>query len=58
MYIKKDKWIDSDGNYADGIFTAQVTMGYKGKDGTVISADKAASPYQLFPYFIWFDTEF
>ena len=58
MYVIPDKWADADGYYADGIFTAQVTMGYKGKDGTVISADKAASPYQLFPYFIWFDTEF
>lgn len=58
MYILPDKWVDADGYYADGVFVAQVTMGYKGKNGTVITADKAASPYQLFPFFIWFDTEF
>ena len=59
MYIKKDKWIDSDGNYADGIFTSQVRMGYTGLDGTVKRADATTSPYNnMFPFFIWFDTEF
>ena len=58
MYVLPDKWVDADGYYADGVFVAQVTMGYKGKDEVVVGADRAASPYQLFPFFIWFDTEF
>lgn len=59
MYIKKDKWIDSDGNYADGVFVSQVRMGYKGLDGTVKRADATTAPYNnMYPFFIWFDTEF
>lgn len=59
MYIKKDKWVDSEGNYADGVFVSQVRMGYKGLDGTVKRADGTTSPYNdMYPFFIWFDTEF
>ena len=59
MYIKKDKWVDGDGNYADGVFVSQVRMGYKGLDGTVKRADATTAPYNnMFPFFIWFDTEF
>ena len=59
MLIKKDKWIDRDGNYADGVFVSQVRMGYTGLDGTVKRADATTSPYNnMFPFFIWFDTEF
>ena len=57
--IKKDKWIDGEGNYADGVFVSQVRMGYKGIDGTVKRADATTAPYNnMFPFFIWFDTEF
>jgi hypothetical protein len=59
MYIKKDKWMDGDGNYADGVFVSQIRMGYTGLDGTVKRADATTSPYNnMFPFFIWFDTEF
>ena len=59
MFVKKDKWVDADGNYADGVFVSQVRMGYKGLDGVVKRADATTSPYSdMYPFFIWFDTEF
>ena len=59
MYVKEEKWVDEDGYYADGVFVSQVRMGYKGLDGVVKRADATTSPYNnLFPFFIWFDTEF
>ena len=58
LYVVPEKWVDNDGIYADGIFMAQVRMGYKDLTGTVITADKGKSPYQMYPFFIWFDTEF
>ena len=58
LYVVPEKWVDNDGIYADGIFMAQVRMGYKDLTGAVITADKGKSPYQMYPFFIWFDTEF
>ena len=58
MYIAPEKWVDADGAYADGVFTAQVRVGYKDKTGAEIAAKDAKAPYQMYPFFIWFDTEF
>jgi hypothetical protein len=52
LYIAPEKW-KIDGEYADGIFTAQITMLNTGSD-----PKDAASPYRMFPLFVWFDTEF
>lgn len=58
LYVHPDKWVDDDGYYADGVFMAQVRVGYKDNEGTVVAASAAKSPYQMYPFFIWFDTEF
>lgn len=58
LYVVPEKWVDDDGYYADGVFMAQVRVGYKDKKGNVVAASAAKSPYQLYPFFIWFDTEF
>ena len=52
LYIAPEKW-KIDGEYADGIFTGQITMLNTGSDPV-----DAASPYRIFPLFVWFDTEF
>ena len=52
FYVAPEKWKDENG-YADGIFTGQITFADTGADPT-----GAASPYRLFPLFVWFDTEF
>ena len=52
LYIAPEKWLDENG-YADGIFTGQITFADTGADPA-----GAASPYRLFPLFVWFDTEF
>jgi hypothetical protein len=52
LYIAPEKWRDDNG-YADGIFTGQITMLDTGADPA-----GAASPYRMFPLFVWFDTEF
>ena len=58
LYVEPEKWVDADGEYADGVFTAQVRVGYKDNTGAEIAAKDAKSPYQMYPFFIWFDTEF
>ena len=62
LRILPEKWVDDEGNYANGVFAAQVTLSldattYLGADKYPTQA-KAGSPYQMFPVFIWFDTEF
>ena len=52
LYIAPEKFVDDNG-YANGIFTAQITFS---DTGTGPAAAK--SPYQLFPLFVWFDTQF
>ena len=63
LRILPEKWVDDEGNYANGVFSAQVTLSHA--DGsTYLGADKyptqakSGSPYQMFPVYIWFDTEF
>ena len=65
LYVKGSAWKDADGNYANGVFEAQVVMGYpykndRTKPGYVVDAstNKGKDPYQLYPFLIWFDTEF
>lgn len=62
LRILPEKWVDDEGNYANGVFAAQVTLSldattYLGADKYPTQA-KSGSPYQMFPVFIWFDTEF
>ena len=52
LYVAPEKWRSEDG-YADGVFVAEVILGYEGKD-----PGSGASPYKMYPFFIWFDTEF
>lgn len=52
LYVAPEKWRLEDG-YADGVFVAEVILGYEGKD-----PGSGASPYKMYPFFIWFDTEF
>ena len=52
LYIAPEKFMDDNG-YANGIFTAQVVFGSDGKDPA-----GANDPYRLFPFFVWFDTNF
>ena len=52
LYIAPEKFVDDNG-YANGIFTAQITFADTGKDPA-----GSAAPYQLFPLFVWFDTQF
>ena len=52
LYIAPEKFVDDNG-YANGIFTAQITFSDTGTDPAA-----AKSPYQLFPLFVWFDTQF
>ena len=52
LYVAPEKWKLEDG-YADGVFVAEVILGYEGKD-----PGSGASPYKMYPFFIWFDTEF
>lgn len=62
LRILPEKWVDDEGNYANGVFAAQVTLSLDAT--TYLGADlypnqaKQGSPYQMFPVFIWFDTEF
>ena len=53
LYIAPEKFVDDKGYYANGIFTAQITFSDTGSDPAA-----AKSPYQLFPLFVWFDTQF
>lgn len=52
LYVAPEKWKVDDA-YADGIFTGQITFADTGADPS-----GAASPYRMFPIFVWFDTEF
>lgn len=52
LYVAPEKWKLDDG-YANGVFVAEVILGYEGKD-----PGSGASPYKMYPFFIWFDTEF
>ena len=52
LYVAPEQWRLEDG-YADGVFVAEVILGYEGKD-----PGSGASPYKMYPFFIWFDTEF
>lgn len=52
LYIAPEKFVDEYG-YANGIFTGQITFSDTGADPA-----SAKSPYQLFPLFVWFDTQF
>ena len=52
LYIAPEKFVDEYG-YANGIFTGQITFSDTGTDPA-----SAKSPYQLFPLFVWFDTQF
>lgn len=52
LYVAPEKWRLEDG-YADGVFVAEVILGDQGKD-----PGSGASPYKMYPFFIWFDTEF
>ena len=52
LYVAPEKWRLEDG-YADGVFVAEVILGYEGKD-----PGSGVSPYKMYPFFIWFDTEF
>lgn len=52
LHIAPEKWRNDDG-YADGVFVAEVDLGYEGKD-----PGSGADPYKMYPFFIWFDTEF
>ena len=52
LYVAPEKW-KMDDEYADGIFTGQITFADTGSDPS-----GAASPYRMFPIFVWFDTEF
>ena len=65
LYIAPEKWKDADGVYADGVFEAQVIMGYpyvdNGVDAVYSVADKnnkGLEPYRWQPFLVWFDTEF
>ena len=76
LKVLANKWVDSKGNYADGIFEAEVIMGYpylngytdaQGLDFYDVSKSsssnyavdyKGKDPYKLYPFLIWFDTEF
>ena len=76
LIIAANKWVDSNGDYADGIFEAEVIMGYpylngykdeEGLDCYDIAKSsssnykvdyKGKDPYKLYPFLIWFDTEF
>lgn len=76
LTVAANKWKDSEGNYADGIFEAEVIMGYPYTNGFTdaeglkfydISKSssskykvdyKGKHPYKLYPFLIWFDTEF
>ncbi|MBR5103233.1 MAG: DUF4958 family protein [Bacteroidales bacterium] len=52
LYVAPEKWKLEDG-YADGVFAAEVILGYEGKD-----PGSGVSPYKMYPFLIWFDTEF
>ena len=52
LYVAPEKWRLEDG-YADGVFAAEVILGYESKD-----PGSGASPYKMYPFLIWFDTEF
>lgn len=65
LYIAPDKWVDADGVYADGVFEAQVIMGYPYMDNGVEVVysvadknNKGVEPYRWQPFMVWFDTEF
>ena len=65
LYIAPEKWKDADGIYADGVFEAQVIMGYpyvnNGVEAVYSVADKnnkGNEPYRWQPFMVWFDTEF
>ena len=58
LYVVPEKWVDDYGQYADGVLMAQVRVGYMDKTGARIEASAAKNPYQMYPFFIWFDTEF
>ena len=58
LYVVPEKWVDEEGQYADGVLMAQVRMGFKDNEGKVYPASSTISQYQLYPFFIWFDTEF
>lgn len=54
VYIAPEKWKNEDG-YADGIFTGQIIYADNGEDPNPNNKNEL---YQIFPIFVWFDTEF
>ncbi len=53
VVVNPNKWIDTNGNAASGMFHGQMTFITTGKN-----TDPASSKLQVFPIWIWFDENF